>query len=53
MLGFAVIHGEGERLREALQTAGHGGMETVNDARKRQKLDWLRDLEALRSPAKN
>jgi hypothetical protein len=32
----------------ALQTAGHGGAETVDDARKRQKLDWLRDLEALR-----
>jgi hypothetical protein len=33
----------------ALQTAGQGGHETVDDARNRQKLDWLRDLDALRT----
>jgi hypothetical protein len=32
---------------KALQTAGHGGVETVDDARNRQKLEWLRDLDSL------
>jgi hypothetical protein len=33
----------------ALKEARHGGTESVADARNRQKLDWLSDLEALRT----
>jgi len=33
---------------EALQQARKGGVQTVEDARRRQKVDWIRDLAALR-----